>query len=294
LLFIDVINNISFRSVMSIDLHVHSTFSDGSMSPAELVSLARRKGLVGISITDHDNMDSVPEALASGVIEGIEVVTGFELSVMHDGMSMHLLGYMFDQNNLQLKEYLSQIQDGRKLRNMQIIEKLNNLDIGIEKELSDLLAQRSQIGRPHIAQILVKKKLAKNNNEAFQKYLVPGGLAYVKRPAFKVAEAIQVIHDAGGMSSLAHPLNIHGDNNDLTVLVDELTDLGLDGIEAYYPTHSKKMQRYLVEYATKKGLLCTGGSDYHGSFRPGTYLAGGKNVSVPKEVLVEMKKRFAI
>ena len=286
------VNDVYYRGFMSIDLHVHSTFSDGSMTPAALVALARRKGLVAISITDHDNMESVPGALAAGFDEGIEVLPGFELSVTHGDISMHLLGYMFDPDNLKLQGFLSQIQDGRKQRNRQIVEKLNTLNLGIEKELGDLLAQRTQVGRPHIARILVKKKLVKNSNEAFKKYLVPGGLAYVKRPVSQVADAIEVIRDAGGISSLAHPLNIRGDNAALTLLVDELAGIGLDGIEAYYPTHSKKMQRFLVEYAGEKGLICTGGSDYHGDFRPGTYLAGGKNVSVPVDVLVAMKKRY--
>lgn len=277
---------------MSIDLHIHSTFSDGSMTPSELVALAGRKGLVALSITDHDTMDCVPEALAAGVKENIEVLPGLELSVMCGETSIHLLGYMFDHNNLKLQEFLVQIQEGRKKRNLKIFGKLIELGVNIEREIGLLMANMKQIGRPHIAKILVKKKLAKNINEAFSRYLVPGAPAYVKRPVFKASEAIRVIADAGGLSSLAHPLLIRYENNTVETLVDELTALGLDGIEAFYPTHSKKLQQHLVEYAEKNGLICTGGSDYHGNFRPGTYLAGGKNVSVPQELILHMKKRI--
>lgn len=276
---------------MGIDLHVHSTFSDGSMTPSELVALAARKGLHALSITDHDNMVSVPEALDAGLREGIEVLPGLELSVMHGETSIHLLGYMFDHRNLRLLEFLGQIQEGREKRNLEIFAKLAGLGIHIEKEIGALNASMRQIGRPHIAKILVKKKCCKNINEAFAQYLVPGAPAYAKRPVFQASEAIQLIAEAGGLSSLAHPLNIRCGNNTFEPIVDALTELGLDGIEAFYPTHSKKMQQHLVEYAKKNELICTGGSDYHGDFRPGTYLAGGKNVSVPRELIPLMKKR---
>lgn len=132
---------------------------------------------------------------------------------------------------------------------------------------------------------------AKSINEAFKNFLIPGGLAYTKREACSAKKAIEVLHKANGLTVIAHPLNIRNNVKDYNHVIEELIDLGLDGIETYYPTHSKKVSKMLLSLATENGLICTGGSDYHGDFRPGTYLAGGKNVFVPEQLLEDMLEK---
>lgn len=276
---------------MSLDFHIHSTFSDGSLTPIEIVKMAKKKGLKAISITDHDNIDGVEKALTAGDEVGLVVVPGLELSVVLDGISIHLLGYLFDYDHYDLKALLEKIQIGRRKRNETIVNKLKSAGIDIRSEIDQILQNNSQVGRPHIARILVAQKHAKNINDAFQKFLVPGGIAYTKREACSAKEAINVLHRAKGLAVIAHPLNIRNVTKDYTDVIEELVELGLDGIETYYPTHSKKVSKSLLSLSTEKGLICTGGSDYHGDFRPGTYLAGGKNVFVPEQLLDQMLER---
>ncbi len=278
---------------MSLDLHIHSTFSDGSLTPSEIVRMAKRKGLKAISITDHDNIDCVEHALKAGEENDLEVIPGLELSVVHDGISIHLLGYLFDQNNAELESFLNKIQKGRKRRNEKIISKLLVAGIDIRFEIDKSINNQSQIGRPHIARILVTQNHAKNVNDAFNRYLIPGGIAYTKREACSAQEAVEVLHKAKGLTVIAHPLNIRNVNKDYNHVIEELVDLGLDGVEAYYPTHSKKVSKSLVSFARENKLICTGGSDYHGNFRPNTTLAGGKNVFVPEQVLDHMRERHS-
>ncbi len=279
---------------MSIDLHIHSSFSDGSMTPEELVFLAKRKGLLAISITDHDNVDNVEPLLAAGKKHNLKVVPGLELSVIHKEVSLHLLAYLFDYKNHLLLDLLDRIQTARKSRNSKIIARLKNHGIDIEKEIKDLSVDGKMLGRPHIAKILLEKKIVNSIDEAFKQYLIPGGLAYVKRSACPAAEAIRIVHEVRGLAVLAHPLTLKTPCDDRDKFIDELVACGLDGIETYYPTHSQKLSRKFERYAEKNGLICTGGSDYHGTFKVGSYLAGGKNVFVPEQLLDRLYERHDI
>ncbi len=276
---------------MSIDLHTHSTASDGTMSPVELVKYARKKGLSAIAITDHDTTDGLSEAVAAGVAFGIEVVPGIELSVKYSDYNIHLLGYLLDYQQKAFHLALSKLQAGRIERNKKIIANLNQLGLDVAFRELQKIAGSGQNGRPHIAKLMVEKHFVQSMDEAFEKYLGHGGLAYASRFVFGAQEAISLIKEAGGLAVLAHPLQLEKSVDNFDHALNELCDMGLDGIEVYYPNHSRQFRKRLIAFAEKESLVITGGSDYHGSIRPGTTLAGGKNVSVPSQLLIKMKER---
>ncbi len=284
--------NLEEIKIMSIDLHIHSTASDGTMSPVEVVKFAKKKGLRAIAITDHDTFEGVPEAMETGHRIGIEVIPGLELSVKFQDTTVHLLGYLFDYKDELLGAAIKKLQNGRKERNLKILKKLNEL--GLETDFRELqtFAGIGQIGRPHIAKLLINRGWAVSMDDAFEQFLGKQGKIYITRFAYSLKEACGVIHDAGGISVLAHPANlIKTSSGELkTDLLRRILSQDVDGVEAYYPTHTRKFRRKLIAYAEKNGLIMTGGSDYHGDIRPGTTLAGGKNVSVPITLLEKMKR----
>jgi len=276
---------------MSIDLHTHSTASDGTMTPADLVRYAHKKGLSALAITDHDTIEGIEEAAAAGNICGIEVVAGIELSVKYCDHSLHLLGYLFDPLDQELLFALERLQTGRKERNRKIILNLNRLGCSIQFNELQKSAGSGQNGRPHIARLMIEKKCVGTMDEAFEKYLGHNGLAYTSRFVYGASEAIALIKNAGGIAVLAHPLQLERSLDNFPLFVEQLRNIGLDGIEVYYPNHSRQFRKHLLSLAEKLSLICTGGSDFHGSIRPGTTLAGGKNVTVPSQLLVKMKGR---
>lgn len=278
-------------AIMSIDLHIHSTTSDGTMSPVELVHYAHKKGLSAIAITDHDTIEGVDQALAAGRRIGLEVVPGIELSVKYSIHNVHLLGYLFDYEHKELHIALNQLQIGRVERNKEIIFKLNQLGLTLHLDELEKSAGSGQTGRPHIARLMVEKGFVQSMDEAFEKYLGQGGLAYTSRFIYEAKEAIGLIKQAGGIAVLAHPLQLDKSVDNLDIALHHLRDIGLDGIEVYYPNHTRPFRKRLIALAEKYSLLMTGGSDYHGNIRPGTTLAGGKNVSVPAHLLDDMKQR---
>ncbi|MCK5515630.1 MAG: PHP domain-containing protein [Desulfobulbaceae bacterium] len=276
---------------MSIDLHIHSTFSDGTMSPGELVVLAKKKGLKAISITDHDTVDGVVEAIDLCVGDGFEVIPGVEIGAKYSGITIHILGYLFDQGNVDFKKSLEKLQVARNERNGEILLRLKAAGIDISDSELRVVSRIGQTGRPHIAKILLEKGIVKTTEQAFSRFLRKGAEAYVPRFLFTAEEVFSMIRQAGGISVLAHPLQLQKTGINLTEAIEHLASLGMDGLETYYPTHSKKTRTGLVRSAAEFNLVLTGGSDFHGSIRPGTTLAGGKNVTVPYALLEEMKKR---
>jgi 3',5'-nucleoside bisphosphate phosphatase len=275
---------------MSLDLHIHSTFSDGTMSPAELVALASKKGLSTISLTDHDTLEGFEPAVKAAVGLALEVISGLEISVIHGGASLHILGYAMDTADPGLNDALGRLQAGREKRNAAILERLAERGIVVSPEDLRRVSRSGQTGRPHIARLMLEKGAVWSMQEAFEKYLGRGACAYVSRTLLPAEEAIRLIRGAGGIVVLAHPLQVDQTLESLPALLRDLVPLGLDGLEGYYPTHSAKIRRKLADTAKKFGLLLTGGSDFHGDIKPGTTLAGGKNVYVPGEVIVIMKK----
>lgn len=278
---------------MSIDLHIHSWFSDGTKSPTELVHLAEKSGVSALSITDHDTMDGVAEAMAAGDGCAVEVVPGLEVSVIHKKKALHILGYYMDPANSELGAALATIQEARDSRNAKIIQKLQGLGVAASLEELREISGIGQTGRPHIAKLLMNHGLVRSMPQAFDEYLKKDAKAYVARFAYSAEEAIRFIRGAGGIAVLAHPILVDKTLNSLATLLPVLKDYGLEGIETYYPSQKKKMRKRIRKFAEENGLLLTGGSDYHGDIRPGTRLAGGNNVYVSPALLEAMKARLA-
>lgn len=262
------------------------------MSPTELVYYAKSKRLSAIAITDHDTIDGIGEAISAGTQSGVEIVPGVELSVKHEDDSVHLLGYFFKQSDEALLLTLKRIQSDRVERNRTILANMEKFGVDIQLEQLEKVSGHGQSGRPHIAQLLIQRGVVRNMDEAFDRYLGKGGLAYAQRAVLQADEAIKLICDAGGIAVLAHPQQVEKSGKDVDRLIGKLRAVGLGGIEVYYPTHSRQFKKKLLTTAKKLDLLVTGGSDYHGSIRPGTTLAGGKNCSVPLNLLAEMKHRL--
>lgn len=276
-----------------IDLHLHSTYSDGTLTPLLLVKEAKKHGLQAISLTDHDTMEGVSEIIAHGITYGVEILPGVELSAHIDSASIHILGYGLRHNDPLLLSRLESIQHARNLRNEKIITRLNDLGIDITKEDVDTLSQTGQTGRPHFAQILISKGVIHSFDEAFDRYLGQNGIAYVPRKILPAADAIRYIKEAGGIAVLAHPLTIDQSITCIPELVETLKGFGLGGIEVYYPSHSKAARKTLFELSRVFDLVATGGSDYHGHSQTGNGMGKtGKNQRLPYEIFEKLKSRL--
>ena len=250
-----------------IDLHTHSSFSDGSLSPRELVQLAKERRLRAIALTDHDTVAGLEEALEAGNELGVEVVPGVEISAQYPPGTMHILGYYVHASQPELLGALKKLQQARAARNPKIIQRLQALGLEITTtEVLDLSG--GQVGRPHIAKALLNKGYVSSIDEAFSRYLRKGAVAYVEKFRFPPKEAIALIRRAGGIAVLAHPFTLGMDKaEELALLVHELAEMGLEGIEVFYPGHTEKMVVIYEDIAKRLGLVCTGGSDFHGNFR---------------------------
>jgi predicted metal-dependent phosphoesterase TrpH len=261
------------------------------MSPGELVNLALKRKVKALALTDHDTMEGTGEALRVGEQLGVEVVPGLEVSAVQEGVAMHILGYWPDHLNRDLAQALGHLQEGRERRNHRIVERLNQLGVSLCMADVEAVSGHGIVGRPHIARLLVLRGVVKNIHQAFDRFLKKDAVAYVPRFAYTVQESIGLIHQAGGLAVLAHPGQIDSSLPRLASIVETLVRYGLDGIEIYYPTHSTKFRKGLKQLAEKHKLCFTGGSDFHGDNRPGTGLAGGKNVFVPPHLLDTMKEK---
>ncbi len=273
-----------------IDLHTHSTASDGTLSPRELVRLAASSQLDAVAITDHDTLDGLEEALEAGKEFGIEVIPGCELSVGTGAHSMHILGLWVMPDSPTLPAILQQIRDARSKRNETIIKKLNAL--GCTLTLSEVANIASEvIGRPHIAQILKQKGYVHSVEQAFEKYLGKQGQAYVPFEHISVAKALASLKQDRAFSALAHPRQLSLAYTELEKKLKELKKLGLDGLEVYYPEHDARTMDILLYMANKLQLAVSGGSDFHGAIKPKISLGRGKgSLFVPPYVLTELKK----
>ena len=275
-----------------IDLHTHTTASDGLFTPTELVRLAAEKKLEAIAITDHDTTDGLTEALAAGALYGVEVVPGIEISAEFPGGTLHILGYYIDPANKQFSTKLVQLQQARAERNPQIIKKLQERGMNIEME--DVVAEAGggQIGRPHFAQALLKKGYVRTVQEAFDRFLAKGAAAYCEKFRFHPRDAIACIAAAGGIAVLGHPSSLNcTDTVTLETTVRSMVDMGIRGIEAYYSDHSAVQTRHYIALAKKYQLFITGGSDFHGPAVKGISLGTGRgNLNVPYQCLAAIKE----
>lgn len=266
---------------MCIDLHTHSIYSDGSSTPAELVELALHHGLQGLALTDHDTVEGVVELMRLGEEAGIAVISGVEISTTLRQHTMHMLGYGIDPTDPVLLAWLKPLQEGRERRNVAILQKLRDLGIDITAEEVEQISCCGQTGRPHIARSLVEKGVVENFEAAFRQFLGRNKPAWERRFSYSAAESIAMIHRCGGVAVLAHPVQLDPEMRLQPVLIRELVLRGLDGIELYYPTHTRKAQKKLRAIATEHKLLVTGGSDFHGQTRPTHRLAARANGFCP-------------
>jgi predicted metal-dependent phosphoesterase TrpH len=273
-----------------IDLHCHSTASDGSLTPEQLVAYAKAKGAGALALTDHDTIDGLDEFLEAGRKMGLETVPGLEISAAYERGTMHILGYYIDHRHAFLLQELSRLQQARQERNPKIIAKLKNMGLPLSLEEVYALA-KGQIGRPHIALALVQKGIVSSVEEAFKKYLTKGGPAYVEKFRFSPVESIRMISEAGGIPVLAHPFTLNvQDRKELKKLIEELKDNGLKGLEVFYPEHTWEQTRTYEALCRELGLITTGGSDFHGKSQPSIELLVGKGeMHVPYAILSDLK-----
>ena len=274
-----------------VDLHLHTTASDGVLRPSEIVRYAKGKGLQAIAITDHDTIEGCEEGLLEGEKIGFEVIPGIEISAKHSPGSMHILGFLFDIYHPFLLERLEYLQKARAERNPKIVEKLNQLGIDITFDEVVKASGGGQVGRPHFANVLLEKKYVKSFQEAFERFLKKGAPAYVDKFRFTSEEALHFINEAKGVAVLAHP-NTLGMNgySELEKLVLKLVKEGLKGIEVYYPEHSSAEVAQFKTLADRYGLLSTGGTDYHGMEKNGLDIGVGRGeMKLPYSIVENLK-----
>nr|WP_320012624.1 PHP domain-containing protein [uncultured Desulfobulbus sp.] len=278
---------------MCIDLHTHSVYSDGSSTPEQLIELATRNGLKGLALTDHDTVEGVAELVRLGIQAGIPIIAGVEISTTLREHTLHMLGYGIDPTDPNLLAWLKPLQEGRDKRNAAILEKLQNLGIEISAAEVERISGCGQTGRPHIARFLVENGVVESFEAAFRQLLGRNKPAWESRFSYPAAEAIAMIHRCGGVAVLAHPGHIDKQMRKQPAILRELVLRGLDGLELYYPTHSRKMKKKLRALALELGLLTTGGSDFHGQTRPKHRLAGTSHEFCPPDsILAELQERL--
>jgi predicted metal-dependent phosphoesterase TrpH len=275
-----------------IDLHTHSTVSDGTYTPAELVRHAKEKGLRAISLTDHDTIDGIEEAEAVGREVGVEVIPGVELSADFSEGAMHLLGLFIDRTAPSFLQRLAVFQAARRERNPKIIKKLQEMGFKITEEEVTAAARGGQAGRPHFARVLMEKGYVHSITEAFEKYIGDGGPAYVKKYQPSPEECIALIHEANGVAVLAHPNTLRLPDDKLNGLFERLVKTGLDGIEVYYSTHTPEETARYERLADTWNLAKSGGSDFHGNHKPQIDLGVGKGtLRIPYSLLETLRRR---
>ncbi len=246
------------------DLHTHSSFSDGTESPAHNVKLALERGLDGLGITDHDTTDGLAEALAAAEGTGLEIVPGIEFSAEFEGASLHVLSYWVDPQNGALREELKRLTDTRFRRGEMMIEKLQELGYEISFERVREIAGDDLIARPHVAQAMVEAGIVSEEKEAFDRFISDGGIAYVPKHALDPLEALALIKQAGGVCVLAHPGMWKGNGSVPEELIGSMAAGGMAGLEVDHPDHDETQRAYYGALAERLGLVRTGASDCHG------------------------------
>lgn len=272
-----------------IDLHIHTTASDGTDTPREVVEKAKALGLAAIAITDHDTLAGVEEAMTAGQELGVEVIPGVELSVDYYGRDLHLLGYFTDGNAAPLREMLDSAAAERERRNEKIVAAL--AEAGYPVSMEELREDNPGhlLGRPHIADLLVKKGAAASRNEAFEKFLGEGKPFYIPRKNISMATAAAVLRESGAVSSLAHPLKYGYEGMQVGALMQNVRCCGIEHVEAFYGDYTEDQIWELRDLAKEWGMDVTGGSDYHGARRGMQLGTGGGELRVPDWILEDLK-----
>jgi 3',5'-nucleoside bisphosphate phosphatase len=277
-----------------LDLHLHTTHSDGSFTPTEVIDFAQKAGVTALAITDHDITTGILEATVAGGKHGIDVIPGIEISSILGDSELHILGYFLDYQDTRLNERLARLRESRHRRNPKIIERLRAAGIEITYEEVRSLAGTDSVGRPHIARVLMEKGVVASAKEAFDLWLADGRPAYVSRELPTPSEAMQWIREAKGLPVLAHPTWVKTTEGTLTDLVRRLKADGLDGIEVHYSTHTPRQTREYLALAKQLDLLVTGGSDFHGLTKPDIDVGVGKGaLHVPTSLLDKLRNMAA-
>lgn len=277
-----------------IDLHVHTTASDGTYTPGGMVRLAKACGLVAVAITDHDTTDGIDEAVHAARDAEIELVPGVEISV-GDTDNIHILGLYIDHHDKNMRTVIDFLKDSRKERNMKMIKLLRRegFDITYDEVLQFYGA--SNMGRLHIAQYIQKKGLVNDYRKVFKQYIINGGKAYVSSEKLSERDGIEAILKSGGIPILAHINYLKKSDHEIDKTVKRLKDYGLMGLEVYYSGYNARIQKLAFTLAGKYGLLKSGGTDFHGAHRRGVYIGKGRgNMSVPYSFLEEIKRAAGI
>lgn len=272
---------------MRIDLHTHTTASDGLLPPERLVQLAKDAGVTVLAIADHDTTDALDAAMAAGAALGVEVIPAVEINTDVDAQTeVHVLGYFIDHRQGWLQEFLARLRDGRVNRAAKMVEKLNGLGIPIQFERVRAIAGAGAVGRPHVARALVETGAVRSTEEAFEKYIGRTGPAYVERLKVTPEEAARVILKATGVPVLAHPgWGVREE------MIPPLVEAGLQGLEVYYPDHTPAMVTRYLEIAERYDLVVTGGTDFHGGDLATKVRIGSQYV--PADVVERLKARAA-
>ncbi|MFP5333032.1 MAG: PHP domain-containing protein [Acidimicrobiia bacterium] len=276
---------------MPIDLHTHSTTSDGSLTPTELVELAWELRLEAVALTDHDTLDGIDEASRAADRVGIELIPGVELSLDWDRGGMHMLVLWLTPGTGPLQDRLAELQAARNSRNARIVDRLNEL--GLEISLAEVEAEAGDgsVGRPHFAAVMVRKGYVPDIRTAFDEYLANGRPAYMPRYRLAPEEAIGLARRSGGVPILAHAHTLGLDNRgEVEALLERLVGAGLVGIECHYGSYDADERAGYVAMARRFGLLPAGGSDFHGSYKPEVALGTGSvGIGVPSEILEPLR-----
>ncbi|MGN0349070.1 MAG: PHP domain-containing protein [Roseburia sp.] len=285
-----------------VDLHVHSTESDGTLSPQEVMLAAKEAGLAAVALTDHDTVSGIAKAAPVAHELGLELVPGIELSTEYRspfgnrvGKEIHIVGLYLDTKNKELLEKTEEFRECRNNRNAQMVAALQAEGFDITMEALAAQNPNCVITRANIARFLYEHGYIKTMQEAFSKYIGDGCRCYVRRFQITPMEAVSLIHSWGGISVLAHPMLYRMSSVHLQHMIDELKDAGLDGIEALYSTHTPGEEKLVKKIAAQNGLLISGGSDFHGANKASIRIGRGLgSLSIPYSILSEIQKRRAI
>ena len=270
---------------IEVDLHLHTTQSDGNLTPTQLIQLVASRGLRVVAITDHDITDALPEAFeAARAYPQLTLIPGVELSTDIPGNEIHMLGHYIDYRDSGFQATMKEFRDGRVGRAQEMVRKLAKLGMPVDWERVVEIAGEGTIGRPHIAQALVEKGYFEYPQQAFERHLGRNGLAYAEREKMTPQQATELIVAAGGVPSLAHPAQLEGIDD----IIQDLKRHGLSGMEVYYAEYDDETRARLLAIAERHGLLPVGGSDYHAFGTPGEHLPG--EMGPPMEVAVRLKE----
>ena len=275
-------------SMDTIDLHTHSTFSDGTFTPLQLVKKKKKKGLKAFALTDHDTTEGVKEA--KSIETNVEVISGVEISTRYDKKEIHIVGLYVNENDADLNKQLKYYREKRVTRNFEILEKLNSLGVNITIDDVKESCTGDVISRAHIAKALVSKGFVGSYTEAFDRYLGDNKCAYVPRETLNYEESMELITKAGGVPVLAHPLLYKMSDTNLENMMVKLRQKGLKAVEVYYSTHSNSDTQHIMAMANRVGLIYSGGSDFHGATKPKIDMGTGMGkLAVPYEILEKIR-----